>query len=458
MSRAPRNSSVAFDTPSCTEVGRSPGGRRGNGRGEAKAERYRCSDTLEPVTDRSRVAGVTRNRCGIVSSSSDRSRVLVAALAGTVASALLVLLMTFGSGQGLARLIAAGEQGPAAAVVRADLPDAVLAPDVGHDGQQFYAIARAPMHLGEVAGSLDRPRYRLQRPLLPWLAWMLHPTGGGPGLIWAMFGVGAGALLLVGCTTGTLVVRSSGSPWWGAVAPLLPGAWSTLSIGGSDMLALGLALCAIAAHETRRRAWVAPAAVGAVLAKESVIVLLAGYALGHLWRWWRVERSVIVADVIPMVGAPVLMAGAWWTVLRGVPASGPQVVELVAPLAGWWEVLRRSVTDSQAVAWTVLLLAAVGLGVVAARRCAEPPWRWALIAQLGFISLLGADVLGPNLNGARSTAPLVVSSLIVLASPARRRGPTRLGPDQPEQHVGSGPGNTQDTLRAREPIAPPGVP
>src|ERR671919_468424 len=50
------------------------------------------------------------------------------------------------------------------------------------------AIARDPMHLHDVADHLDRPRYRLQRPLYPLLAWLLHPGGGGMGLVLAMFG------------------------------------------------------------------------------------------------------------------------------------------------------------------------------------------------------------------------------------------------------------------------------
>jgi hypothetical protein len=138
-----------------------------------------------------------------------------------------------------------------------------------------------------------------------------------------------------------------------------------------------------------------------------------------------------------LVGAPVLVAGGWWMVLRTVPASGAQVVELGLPLAGWAEVLRRAPSSPEAMAWTALLLVAVGLGLVAVRRCAEPPWRWALITQLGFLSLLGPEVLGPNLNGARSTAPLVVLSLIVLASP-RRRMP-RLVPSRPAPLVGVDP-------------------
>lgn len=412
-----------FDTPSCTDVGRSPGGRRGSGVGFTTAERYRWLGTLDAVTD--------------------RLRVVVAALAGTVAAVVLVLGMTFGSGQGLVRLIAAGEQGPAASVVRADLPDATLAPDVGHDGQQFYAVARAPMHIDEVARSLDRPRYRLQRPLLPWLAWLLHPSGGGPGLIWAMFGVGAGALLVGGLAFGALVRRGGGSPWWAAVFPLLPGAWSTLSIGGADVLALSLALAAILAVESRRRGWAAVAAVGAVLAKESIIVLLAGYALGHAWRWWKSRPAATTTDLVALVAAPVVVAGGWWLALHRVPSTGAQVIEFGPPLAGWWGVLGRAATSSEAMLWTVMIVVAVGATVVAVLRCADPSWRWALISQLLLLAFVQADVLGPDLNGARTTAPLVAAALVVLASPRRRRRSSRLEAGGPvdgvdDLHVGDG--------------------
>ena len=53
-------------------------------------------------------------------------------------------------------------------------------------GRFPIAIARNPMHLDETAANLDHPRYRYQRPLLPFTAWALHPTGGGTPLVLAL--------------------------------------------------------------------------------------------------------------------------------------------------------------------------------------------------------------------------------------------------------------------------------
>lgn len=97
-----------------------------------------------------------------------------------------------------------------ASLVAHDAADADLAPNRGHDGQQFYAIARAPMHLDDAAEHLDRPRYRLQRPLFPVLAWALHPSGGGTGLVWALIAVGVAGVLLSGLGAGALSTALGG--------------------------------------------------------------------------------------------------------------------------------------------------------------------------------------------------------------------------------------------------------
>src|SRR5690348_7272434 len=103
------------------------------------------------------------------------ARLLGPALASSVIVAIAILGLNARQGGGTPGLVDPGLRGPSVAVFRHDFPGKRLPDDEGHDGQQFYAIARQPMHPTAAARDLDRPRYRLQRILLPVLAWALHP-------------------------------------------------------------------------------------------------------------------------------------------------------------------------------------------------------------------------------------------------------------------------------------------
>ncbi len=109
-----------------------------------------------------------------------------------------------------ARMVFPGAEGPSARVFLEDFPNAKLPPGLGHDGQQFYAIARQPLHPNRIAPDLDRPRYRLQRIAFPLLVWMIHPHGGGKGLITATILVGALSLFAGGMATGLLSLKLGG--------------------------------------------------------------------------------------------------------------------------------------------------------------------------------------------------------------------------------------------------------
>ena len=140
-------------------------------------------------------------------------RVVACATLATALVAVSALLTVTRNGLGLPDLLMPGRFGPSVRVIQRDLPGARLQPTVGSDGQQFYALARDPVHLREVAPDLDRPRYRAQRILLPVLAWALHPSGGGRGLVVALLVVnlagvalGAGAVAFL-CSSDAQMVR-----------------------------------------------------------------------------------------------------------------------------------------------------------------------------------------------------------------------------------------------------------
>src|SRR5262245_51679689 len=130
--------------------------------------------------------------------------IIVLALVGAAIAAGVVLRLNLDVDHDVVALVTPGAQSTVAPLFHHDFPDYQLHEGVGHDGQQFYAIAREPMHLADAAKYIDRPRYRAQRILLPVLAWSTYPFGGGRGLVvslwlWSALGValtGIGAALL----------------------------------------------------------------------------------------------------------------------------------------------------------------------------------------------------------------------------------------------------------------------
>lgn len=308
-------------------------------------------------------------------------------------------------------LLRPGRLGPSVEVVTADFPDTRLAPnDTGHDGQQFYAIARAPMHPGDVAPQLDRPRYRYQRILMPMLAWILQPSGGGAGLVIALFSVAALGPLLTGffgaCVAGALGASRRACNLIAFFFPVLPGAFASVILTVSDSLALGLALGAIAADQRDRRAPAIVLAVAAVLAKEPILVVVVGWAL------WRGRRA------IPLVVVPAAIAGAWWLWLRAtIDVEGKQIVEF-DPVLGLWEATRKWIEYPQHVLGGVIVFGSILVAVIAlTRRGLRSPLGPAIALQLALVGSLAWVTMVLEWNGARTTAPLLTLAIIARCCP-----------------------------------------
>ena len=333
------------------------------------------------------------------------------ALAGTAITVLLVL-DDLAEYDHVAALLYVGEQGPAAEVVARDIPDYDLAEGRGHDGQQFYAIARAPMHLDEASQHLDRPRYRLQRPLLPVLSWALHPSGGGTGLVVAMAFVGVAGVVISGLASGALSYTLGGGAWPAMVVPVAPGAYAALRLTLADTLALGLVLAGLYAAERRRPGLAATGAVLAVLAKESMLLLTVAHALHRRTR----------ASVVAAASAAVTTAG-WWLVLRVlVDTDEAQVKELTWPLWGIIDYVPRWL-DGRNTMGAVMVAGSFMLAAVALwRRGRRHPLFGPLAAMTMFATLLSASVVALDFNGTRTLGPLLVLAILTLATPTDATG------------------------------------
>lgn len=330
-------------------------------------------------------------------------------LLGVLALLLLVAMdvSRFG-GSNPVSLLQPGADGPSTQVVTDDFPEIEQPAGSGLDGQQYYAIARDPLHLDETADHLDNPRYRLQRPLLPWAAWLLQPTGGGIGLVWALFVVGLASVAVGAVASGALSTMWRGPAWVAAIFPLLPGAWWSLRVTVSDAMALALALAAIALAARNRHLPAVAVAVLAVLAKEPAILVLAGWALHR-----RTRRDALLL-VVPAVA---IVAWMGWLALA-LPPDADRAQDLGLPLVGLYEAVTDIWSDGRQLVGMACTLLGLALGGAALwRRGLRHPLGWAVAIQLGFLAVMGVNPISVNFGATRMAMPVMMLAVIALATP-----------------------------------------
>lgn len=332
------------------------------------------------------------------------------AAAGTLLALGLLLLDVRASGHGILRPIRAGARGPSAAVIARDFPEATQPDEVGFDGQQFYAMARDPFHPETVAPSLDNARYRYQRPLYPALAWLLHPQGGGPGLVVALVVVSLLGLFLGALAMGALADYLRGPPWLAMLYPLLPGAVWTVTSSVADGLAVSLCLVTIVAVLRGRAGLAILAATAAVLTRETTILVPLALVLAG-----RRRRD------LPLLVVPGLVIAAWLLVVRvTVPDVGIAMERLWWPLTGLLDATRTKwLHGKELLGMASTASSLVVSGYVLIRRRGPSELRWVLGVQLAFLSLCSGGVLGDDFGSTRSTMLLLAVALAVLVSGTR---------------------------------------
>jgi len=305
-------------------------------------------------------------------------------------------------------LIQPGQKGPSPELFAQDFPDDELPNDRGLDGQQYYAIARNPMHLDETAANLDHPRYRYQRPLLPFTAWALHPTGGGTPLVLALLFVSFVGIAVLALASGGLSMALRGPPWVAALVPLLPGAYWSLRVTVSDGMALGLAIAAILLSARDRRGWAIAVGCLAVLAKEPAILVLLG---------WSISRRTRKDALLTVVPGAVIVAWMAWLGSQ-LPPDLPRSKDIGPPFEGfvkaWTEIWSHGDERLAMACVTAGLLLAVAALVL---RGLRHPLGWPIVVQLGFLVVMGMNPLGTDFGGTRMGLPIAVLSILALATP-----------------------------------------
>jgi hypothetical protein len=331
------------------------------------------------------------------------------ALVGMAGLLLLVMVDVSRHGGGnVVSLIQPGAKGPSTEAVAHDFPEITQPDGVGLDGQQYYAIARDPLHLDDTATQLDNPRYRLQRPLLPWTAWLLQPTGGGLGLVYALVFAGAAAIFVGALASGALSTMWRGAPWVAAVFPLLPGAYWSLRVTVSDAMALALALAAIALAARSRYLLAVAVGVLAVLAKEPAILLFLGWAL---------HRRTAKDTALLVVPAAAVVAWMGWLALA-LPPDTARPNDLGLPFTGLFHAWTDVWSGGHELVGMACTIGGLALGITAlALRRFRHPLGFAIAIQLGFLLIMGVNPTAVNFGATRMAMPVMMLAVIALATP-----------------------------------------
>jgi hypothetical protein len=217
-------------------------------------------------------------------------------------------------------------------------------PLLGHDGKFFFVQAQDPLILDPepYREVLDRPVYRSQRVLYPLLAAPARVAGQW-SLVWWMLGINV--LSVVGGTyvTARVAERVGLSPWFGVAFTLNPGVWAEVNAGSAGALAWALAMAGILLYLEGRLAVTVALLGAAVLAREAMLLVVAGVA----FHYWREHRRIPVALLAPL-GAAI----GWGLYVRarlGADLWESESQEFGLPLAGLVGAAREWITDSDMV-------------------------------------------------------------------------------------------------------------
>jgi hypothetical protein len=316
------------------------------------------------------------------------------------------------SNGGLSGLLTVGEQFPIRDYVRADLGDIQLASGVGHDGQQYYGIARDPFGLGAVPDLVDNPSYRYLHILYPALA-------GGLGLFSAevtvvlMFGLAVVGFALAGGAAVALARQLGGDPTLAAVAIVNVGLLLSVRFLTPDALALGLAMTGVSWAVSGRDG---PAVIALALAGlTKTTYLVVALALG-VWLWRTDRHRARLLTLVPIAAALVWVV---FVLLRFGPSTAGNLswpfTGILGAIELWSDVSGGEVAMVAAAGGLVLA------GAVLAVTSPEPVLRWLLFAWVG-VGLISSEFVWEFGNSTlRVLAPLWTFGVVATAVYFSRR-------------------------------------
>jgi hypothetical protein len=316
----------------------------------------------------------------------------------------------------------------------ADAAFAFVHPEAHYDGVYFYAVARDPLARGEAHRLIDRAAYRYAHAGYGWLAWAasLGRASAVPG---AMLALALAGTALAGYAASRLAAAFGWTPWAGLVVAASPGIVFSVTAATSEPVAAALGALGLLAWARGRLVAAGVALAAGCLVKEPLLLLPAGLAGLELLRWVRGRPAPDLPARLAALAAGPLALGAWTLYLTAAfgrfPLAEPSGELLTAPLAGWWDALRRAAREAsgpyfamQSGSAAVALIAVVGIallaGLVRAARLRTPLDAVYLPLALLILSLTWLGVQYPK-DLLRETALPLALLPAVLAGP--RAGP-----------------------------------
>jgi hypothetical protein len=220
----------------------------------------------------------------------------------------------------------------------------------GYDGQFYYRLALNPFNLSRTAYGIRFDSFsRVERMGYPFLAWVVA-RGHHSSVPLSLVVVNVAACGVLALAGGILAKSAGRHALWGLV---FAGYWGYLWTIGRDLSELttaALVILGLAAMVRHRPVWSGLAFLGAVLSKETAVLLVGTLALVAIWgRLFQPERELLGAGV----GAGSGGHGAESLPVPAAPSPTakrltPRRTDLVfaIPLVGFvaWELLLLAVT------------------------------------------------------------------------------------------------------------------
>jgi hypothetical protein len=288
--------------------------------------------------------------------------------------------------------------------------DVITRPAQGHDGKYFFVQANDPLLVApeENAAILDRPAYRSQRMLYPFIA-------GGFGfasaqvVIWTLLLVNVAFLGLGSWAVARIAEKHGVTPWAGLAFALNIGLLSELFIDGAGIVAFALACLGALALEEDRDWLAALLFASAALTREVMLVFVAFIGL-----FWLVKKRAIPW----LIGIPsVLAVGLWALYVRAridVPTDAPQIKELTPiPFSGMVEALTSG--RAEAIDYLVIGTLCLLVFIVPFRAMRSPVFlSWGAVGFAVLAPFLTFYVWQQSFDISRALAPLATVFVLEL--------------------------------------------
>jgi hypothetical protein len=319
-------------------------------------------------------------------------------------------------------LLDIGTRSAAGPYVRPDFHDPVQIPGYGHDGQNFYVVARAIPDLQSVDGRTDRLRYRDRRIVFPLL---VAPFPKGPPTVWAMLAVNLAAVGAAAVAGSRLARRLGGPAWLGLAAAITPALFMSARASLGDALAFSLALWGVVLWR-RHLGWAVVLFSVAALTRETTLLAPAACLLVRGERRSRWPLAIPFGVYAAWVGLTALLLHPHLSPDSSSPMADA-LRQFAVPLQSWAELGWLSRPVLFGICATIgSLLAAHTL------RHRLPEIAWWLLGDAALVLVTSPDVAADTLNYMRFAPLLGIGIALAVwvahqqsATPVRARAPSR---------------------------------